>query len=390
MSAVNKVKLAIDAKWYFEGPPSGKMVLRNIVDHLIIQPNEYDVYLFVQRKHKKAAIQLWCELPCVNLVFVPTLINLLSNVFLIHFYAVYYNVDVVLFQNYTTFLPGKYKKIAYIHDILFVEFPEYYTLKEHLYFTPMIWLAKWADAIITISNTEKNRFLQHKLSFKENIFVVPHGVSEQFKELSHYTHQDILTLGAKYALPEKFILYVGRVNIRKNILSLIDSINLMQDKSIKLLIAGGEITDDERINAFITRNGLEDRVIFLGFVPDDDLYKLYACSHIFCFPSFAEGFGLPPLEAMKCGVPVIVSNRTALPEICGNAALYVNPDNSQDLADNIDKLLDNELLYKMMKAKAIEHSASFTWKNAVDQLLTIMLAYGLGKTNSIHQAGSRL
>ncbi|WP_052731157.1 glycosyltransferase family 4 protein [Spirosoma radiotolerans] len=388
MDNTQKAKLALDAKWYFEGPPSGRMVLRNIVDQLLVQKNDYELYLFVQSKHRKEAVNVWGDMPYVHLIFVPKLITLLSNVLLLHFYALYYKVDVVLFQNYTTFLPGSYKKLVYIHDILFVEYPEYYSLKEYIYFKPMIWLAKWADAIITISDTERGRLIRHNIFDRKNIFVVHHGISENFKELSSYNAHDILHIYAKYTLPDKFILYVGRLNVRKNILNLVNSVHLMQDKSVKLIIAGGKRTDDKRVNALITRNGLDDRVIFLGFVPDNDLYKLYACSYIFCFPSFAEGFGLPPLEAMKCGVPVIVSNRTSLPEVCGTAALYIDPDDSQGLADSIDKLLANELFYAMMKAKAIEHSAAFTWKNAVDQLLTIMLAYGPGKTNSLHQAGS--
>jgi len=388
MNTLHKVKLALDAKWYFEGPPSGRMVLRNIVDHLLLQGNEYELYLFIQNKYKGDAIDLWGAFPNVHLVFVPKLITLLSNVFLIHFYALYYRVNVVLFQNYTTLFPGSYKKIVYMHDILFVDFPEYYSIKERIYFRSMVWLAKWADAIVTISNTEKSRFVRHNLSAEKKIAVIHHGISENFKQLTSYTSSDILSVCDKYKLPEKFILYVGRVNVRKNILSLVDSLYLMKDKSVKLLIVGGKKTDDRRIYELVIDHKLEDRIVFLGFVPDCDLYKLYACAFIFCFPSFAEGFGLPPLEAMKCGVPVIVSNRTALPEVCGNAALYINPDNSQDLADSIDKLLTNEILYKTMKDKAIEHSASFTWESAVDQLLTLMLTYGLGKTNPIHQARS--
>ena len=117
---------------------------------------------------------------------------------------------------------------------------------------------------------------------------------------------------------------------------------------------------------------MDDRVHFLGHVPDEDLYAIYARAHTFCFPSFAEGFGLPPLEAMKAGIPSIVSDRTALPEVCGDAAIYIDPDSALDIAYKINLLNNDEPYYESMKERSLLHSKKFSWKSAAENILNII------------------
>jgi glycosyltransferase involved in cell wall biosynthesis len=155
-------------------------------------------------------------------------------------------------------------------------------------------------------------------------------------------------------------------------LNLLKAIYLLPDKTIKLVIVGKVDHKNIDINTYIKTHGLEDRILFTGHVPAEDLYLFYARSTVFCFPSYAEGFGLPPLESMRCGVPVIVSNRTSLPEVCGDAGMYVDPNDPQDIANQIDALLSDEELYQKKRMISLQQSERFTWANATNDLLHVI------------------
>ena len=150
------------------------------------------------------------------------------------------------------------------------------------------------------------------------------------------------------------------------------SLPLLDDHSIKLVIVGEHSNSNIQLENYIEEKGLADRIIFTGHVPEADLYLIYAKATVFCFPSYAEGFGLPPLEAMQCGVPVVVSNRTAMPEICGSAGIYINPDDTVDIASKINLLLNNKLFYDEKVSNGIIHSRGFVWKKAANEILTLI------------------
>jgi glycosyltransferase involved in cell wall biosynthesis len=232
--------------------------------------------------------------------------------------------------------------------------------------------ARNADHIITISNTEKQRFVKHGIAELDNISVISLGVNRKFKPLHCYSSDMVKKFKLKNEVPEQYILYVGRLNIRKNIVNLIKSLNYVEDKDIKLVVVGGVDYKADAIAAAIQTNKLEHRVLFTGHVSEEDLYLYYACSKAFCFPSFAEGFGIPPIEAMKCGVPVIVSDRTSLPEICGNAGIYIDPSDPKDIAKKVDVLLSDEDFYKKKQQQSIIHASEFTWDRSALETLNIL------------------
>jgi glycosyltransferase involved in cell wall biosynthesis len=147
---------------------------------------------------------------------------------------------------------------------------------------------------------------------------------------------------------------------------------MLDDKAIKLVIVGELGNDITVLKNHITEEGLAHRIIFTGHVPESDLYLIYANATVFCFPSYAEGFGLPPLEAMQCGVPVIVSKRTALPEVCGDAAIYIDPDDAEDIAEKINFLLNDVNLYNKKVTDGINHAKKFSWQISANGILKLI------------------
>ena len=369
--STGKLRVGIDAKWFFEGPPSGNMVVKNLVDEMVKNNKDrFSIYLFINRKFRSQAL---AHFPAdVKLIFLPRVPNLISNLFILPFAALYYGLSIVLFQNFISVWPTGLFKIAYIHDVLFLDYPQYYTKPELFYFRNMKRLAARANMIITISDTEKQRLINNNVVVKNDIAVVYHGINKNFKPLSAYPSDLIDQVKEKYHLPDKYLLFVGRVNTRKNLINLVKAMPLLNDGTIKLVIVGEHNNSNEQLENYIAAEGIADRIIFTGHVPEDDLYLIYAKATVFCFPSYAEGFGLPPLEAMQCGVPVVVSNRTAMPEICGDAGVYINPDDVADISLKINSLLNNKFFYDEKVINGLNHTRGFVWEKAANEILTLI------------------
>jgi glycosyltransferase involved in cell wall biosynthesis len=366
-----KIKLGIDAKWFFKGPPSGNMVVKNLVNEMVNNPDEqFELYLLMTLDCKKQALDYFPS--SVKLIFLPGIPNMLSNMLLVPLMARIYGLQAMLFQNFSSLWPNKLLKVVYIHDVLFLDYPQYYSGSELMYFKEMKRLAAKANMIITISNSEKERLIKNNVAGENRIAVVYHGINHHFKTLADHPADKLNAFIHKYNLPQKYLLYVGRVNIRKNIARLISALNMLDDKVIKLIIVGGLGNDTEILKAHIAAEGLLHRVIFTGHIPENDLYLMYANATVFCFPSYAEGFGLPPLEAMQCGVPAVVSKRTAMPEVCGDAAIYIDPDNAEDIAEIINFLLSDGTLYYKKVTDGINHAKKFSWQISANGILKLI------------------
>lgn len=366
-----KINVGIDAKWFFKGPPSGTTVVKNLIDEMIINNDgRFNLFLLITSKYKKQAEAYF---PAnVGLIAMPDIPNLLLNRFLVPFLALRYNLKAVLLQNFACTWPKKVFKVAYIHDVLFLDYPQYFSKAELFYFKQMKRLAVQADSIVAISGSEKNRLIDNNIFKKDHIDVVYHGLDNGFKPVMNYPKEQVYYVVNKYDLPVKYLLFVGRINIRKNLINLVKALAFIDDTDIRLLIVGEKNNLYVDLANHINQKKINERIIFTGHVPEKDLQLIYACATIFCFPSFAEGFGLPPLEAMKCGVPVVVSNRTAMPEICGDAAIYINPDDPQDIGIKINLLLNDRKLYNKKVKQGLIRAAEFVWSNAAKQILTII------------------
>jgi glycosyltransferase involved in cell wall biosynthesis len=362
------MKVGIDAKWYFEGPPSGKRVVKNLVDQILQREDNNEYIIFLNRNHRNRVFPIELRQKKITSCYVWAGNNLLSNIFVLPFFSKRFKLQALLYQNFIS--PwDKAKKVAYIHDVLFLSNPEFYTIYERLYFSPLRLLTKFADSIITVSEEEKKRLLSYQFThLPSKISVAHHGVDSSFAPRFDHSDQISLEIRNRFNLPQKYLLYVGRLNLRKNIDNLLRAIPLLRNDEIKLVIVGAVDWKGSNHIKTIEKLGIKNRVIFTGAIYDE-LGLIYSLSILFCFPSLAESFGLPPLEAMASGVPVVVSNTTSLPEVCGEAGNYVDPTDPSSIASVINGLLQDEELYAIKRRKGLNQAKKFTWENAANTVI---------------------
>lgn len=364
------MNLGLDAKWFFDGPPSGRVVIENLVKNIIMinkhNAQSCQLHLFFKKcdQRKKFPYQdksLHCH-------YIRGKNNFISNVLFLPLYCIGLKLDVVVFQNFSP-LCSSFKRISYIHDGIYMSHPEFFTTIERLYFFPIKFLANRAHRICTISESEKRRLVNFKFGTDEKIDVIHHGITDEFKPREKRNDELLKTVVSKYNLPEKFILYVGRLNVRKNLLNLMKAISLLKDTEIPLFLAGQYDRKMFNIDQWACRLGIKNRIILTGFVENEHLPVLYSLSTIFCFVSYEEGFGLPALEAMASGVPVVVSNSSSIPDICGDAGNYVDSCDPVSIAATIDSLLNNEELYAKKRAHGLKRASLFKWQYSAEKIM---------------------
>jgi glycosyltransferase involved in cell wall biosynthesis len=233
----------------------------------------------------------------------------------------------------------------------------------------MIWLSKFrADKIITVSQNTKDDLVEMFNYNPNKIKVIYNGVDSSYKLIDN--KKLISEINNKYNTGENFLLYVGNIKPHKNIPVLLKALSNI-DKQNKLVIVGKRDKAYDEIFDIIDQNNLKDRIIFTGFVPDEDLILLYNAAALFVYPSLYEGFGLPPLEAMACGTPVITSNVSSLPEVVGDAAITVDPHNIKELSKKINKILSNKDLQNKMIQRGIERAKQFTWDKTARETIKV-------------------
>jgi len=231
---------------------------------------------------------------------------------------------------------------------------------------------KNADMIIAVSENTKKDIINCFNISSDKIQVVYEGVDDFFKIINDKGRLE--QVRKKYNISKDFILNVSMITPRKNLITLIKAFKLLRDsKNIKcqLVIAGGKGWWYEDVFKTVSALRLEDEVIFTGYVPDEDLLYLYNAATLFAYPSLYEGFGLPILEAMSCGCPVVASNVSSIPEVCEDAALMINPKDVEELSQAMYKLIIEGSLRQMLIKKGLERVKQFSWRKTAEQTLEI-------------------
>ena len=270
-------------------------------------------------------------------------------------------------------LTFKKNMVSTIHDICCWDCPETMNGMSKWYFRISHRIAiKKCKAIMTISEFSKRR-IHEKLKYpNEKIWLIYCGIDQNdFK-----VHPErLVSIREKYGLPDEYILSLSTLEPRKNIQLLIRAYGLLlssnKERLPKLVLAGrkGWKMDEflQSIDSIIKQN-----IIFTGFVDDDDLPDVYGNACLFVFPSLYEGFGMPPLEAMACGTPVLSSDSTSLPEVLGNAANYFKSENEESLYNELKKIC-NRITPNNSSVKLEEQVGKFNWKSEAEKLLTYMM-----------------
>ena len=266
---------------------------------------------------------------------------------------------------------GGAKTVVTVHDVFPWSYPgTSMPLETLIYRYWLPYLLRRQDAIITVSQASKADIVRFLRIPEGKVHVVYEGVSGAYRPA---LPSEIRAVRGRYGLPEGYILFVGSVERRKNLHGLLRAYARVRKAGERrpLVVVGGKRGDYPDLEATLRGLGLEGQVIFTGYLPEPDLSALYSGADLFVFPSLYEGFGLPVLEAMACGTPVVCSDVASLPEVAGDAALLVNPHDVDALAEAIRLALTDESLREELRRKGLERVKQFTWERTVREMTTI-------------------
>jgi len=272
----------------------------------------------------------------------------------------------IFFNNYLP--PGTVgKTLLMVHDMAVFAYPETLSWRtKYMLGMTLRKSTKRADHLLTVSEFSKSEMVSYLSLEPEQITLVPNGVDfSRFH--TGYTKERIQDVAKKLGLAGDYFLYLGTLEPRKNIPRLIEAYALLQkklEKVPKLVLAGRKGWLYESIFDRVKALGLEKDVVFAGYVSNEDTPPLMAGAKAFVFPSLYEGFGMPPLEAMACGTPVIVANTASLPEVVGESGLYVDPFDIESMVEAMERIVLDTALCKQLSASGIIHASQFTWENS--------------------------
>jgi glycosyltransferase involved in cell wall biosynthesis len=276
-------------------------------------------------------------------------------------------------------LSDKTRKVITIHDLSFWRYPEFFTWRKNFWhkMNRIKKLFKEFEAIIAVSQNTKQDIIDLAGIEPEKIKVIYSGIDENFKILSP-SDSVLEEVKKKYSLSSSFILFLGTLEPRKNVRGVIEAYNLLRqtDKTeefedLKLILAGGNGWKTEDIYEEYNNSPYKSDIQFLSYIKAEDKPALYNLASVFIYPSFYEGFGFPPLEAMACGAPVVTSAVSSLPEVAGGSALLVDPYNLAFLAEALRQILTNPGLAADLRKKGLENVKRFNWKKTAEEYLKV-------------------
>ena len=266
------------------------------------------------------------------------------------------------------------RSVVTIHDCIHLMFPQYLPNRiAYAYARASIALAaRRSTRVLTVSESSKRDILKYVDVPPEKIDVIPNAYDERF--MIEPREEAVVRLRARYQLHDEFVLYAGNVKPHKNLERLIEAFDLVRKRGLdhlKLVLIGDEISKYASLRRAVHRYGLHKYVRFLGYLPEETLAVMYRLAGVFVFPSLYEGFGLPPLEAMASGTPVVTSNVSSLPEVAGDAAVLVDPYDASAIADGIHDVLTNETLRSTLRRKGLARAREFSWETSVRRVHAI-------------------
>ncbi len=296
-----------------------------------------------------------------------------------------HKVDIFFFPAVYSYFPilNRTRIVLTLHDVIADHHPELIfpnSKSKFLWKLKQKIAIKQADLIATVSEYSKKEIIEYFRLPESSLRIISEAARPVFKVLP--TNNGFVSALAKHRLrpDERFLLYVGGISPHKNLNTLIDAFKRVVDSDtnepLKLVLVG-DYKDDPFFSAYprlreqVADLELENKVVFTGFIPDEDLAYLYNAAALLVFPSLEEGFGLPAIEAMACGTPVAASNTGSLPEVLGPVGRFFDPTRADEMAGVIREVLSDESMRLQMKADGLERSQKFLWKRAAEDTLSI-------------------
>ena len=345
--------------------------IRNLVENLIRIDKENEYYLYIldiqypyYNKFKNIENVKLRLLPIKNPLLRIPLLGLKTYVDKIDILHVQYVAP--------PFYSGKL--VVMIHDIGFVHYPECFRRHEYIRQKLLIPInIKKADIVLTDSISSKADIVNIYNPEEAKVKVIYHGVTSEYTTLADLKNAKGILTGF-YEIESNFILFVGRIDARKNIGSLINAFLFLKEKeniSHKLVIAGKKDFLPDRLLRELKNSEYDNDIIFTGYIQDEHLPLLYNLADVFVYPSLYEGFGLPCLEAMACGCPVVASNISSIPEVIGDAGMLIDPANVQEMASAIYEIISKKELKEDLRNKGLLRATQFSWENTAKKTLEV-------------------
>ncbi len=363
------MKIGIDARMYGKNQSGIGTYIKNITDHIFELDNENDYYLFLlepvysqylppnKRIHKIKATSHW-----YSYAEQTNFLNQINK----------QKLDLMHFPHFNAPILYSGKRIHTIHDITPKFFPGHKQkswFRKKAYELTIKTSLKKSTKILTISNHTKNDLIKYFNVKKDNIIVNNLGIENHFKKVENCAK--IKELKAQYGITKPYLFFISAWRNHKNFEGLIKAFEMVKKQGFdyQLVLGGKEDPHYLNISQLIAKSEYKNDIITPGFISDDNLPAIYTEAQIFVIPSFYEGFGIIGLEAMACQTPVTSSNTSSLPEILGDAALYFDPKNRQDISNKIIKLINDQELQSQLIIKGLEQIKKYSWSNCAKQTL---------------------
>jgi len=287
----------------------------------------------------------------------------------------------------TDFIPPLYSKVPSIitvHDLAFLRWPHFLTEDHATYYSQIDRGVRHARHIIVPSQSTKSDVIGQLGVPESKISVIYEAAASLYRPLPlEETRQ---TVARRFSIPTNYIFFISTIEPRKNIGGLLQAFHHLRTKynltDTALVLAGKQGWLYEQVYETVEKLGLQDSTFFVGRVTDEELHQLYVGARCHVHPAFYEGFGLPPLEAMACGTPTVVSNTSSLPEVVGDAALMFDPNDWEEMAVAIHRLLVDDELHAEMREKGLQRAGVFSWSRAAAETLNVYQAVARGQSVS--------
>lgn len=383
------MRIGIDVRCLAEGRRTGvEEYTLNLLENLfkLDSKNEYILFFnsFQKTKVDFSWINKFSNVSLKKFNYPNKILNLLF------WYINWPKIDQLVGGTDVFFLPNiifgsfsrKTKLILTVHDLSFERYPETFSWKRrwwHVFINPKKICQKAQKLIAVSDSTKKDLEKIYKIS-PEKTELIYSGVSEKFKFLDR-NNPNLIRIKEKYNLPYKFILYLGTIEPRKNIIGIIRAYNQLQAraekkniediKKINLILAGHSGWLSEEIFTEIRKSKYSKNIFHINYVEDQDKVYLYNLASLFVYPSFFEGFGFPPLEAMSCEIPVISSNNSSLPEVIGKGGILIDPDRPDEIFQAMRAIISSSDLREKLKEEGKLQKNKFNWNKTARETLRL-------------------